>query len=78
MAAAAAIAYQLPILERQRRWAPVFFLVMAVVAGALALTTAPWYWVAVAFFLAMLVMQFVLPGHLRRRAELLEGSRRAD
>ena len=77
-AAAAAIAYQLPILERQRRWAPVFFLVMAVVAGALALTTAPWYWAAVAFFVAMLIVQLVLPGHVRRRAELQDGSRSDD
>jgi hypothetical protein len=77
-AAAAVIAYQLPILERQRRWAPIFFLVMAVVAAALALTKSPWYWAAVAFFVAMLIVQLVLPGHLRRRAELLDGSRPDD
>lgn len=77
-AAAGVIAYQLPILERQRRWAPFFYLFMILVAGALALTGSPWYWAAVALFAALLVMQLVLPGHLRRRAELLDGSRPED
>jgi hypothetical protein len=73
-AASAVIAYQLPILERQRRWAPLFYLFMILVA----LTESPWYWAAAAFFAAVLVVQLVLPGHLRRRAELLDGSRHED
>jgi hypothetical protein len=77
-AASAVIAYQLPILERQRRWAPFFYLFMIFVAGALALTGSPWYWAAAAFFGAVLVVQLVLPGHLRRRAELLDGWRPED
>jgi hypothetical protein len=72
-AAAAIVAYQLPIVERQRRWAPLFWLVMVVIAGALALTGSPWYWAAVVFFAAMLVWQLGALGRLRRRAEVLGG-----
>jgi Flp pilus assembly protein TadB len=62
---------QLGELRRQRRWAPVFFVLILTLSVFLALTQTPWWWVIVPFWLAMLVMHLVLPRRMGRRLELL-------
>jgi hypothetical protein len=62
---------QLAELRRQRRWAPVFLLVMVAGGVFLALVQTPWWWVSVPFWLAVLAMHLALPRRIGRRLELL-------
>jgi uncharacterized membrane protein len=62
---------QLGELRRQRRWAPVFFLVMAAGSVFLAVTESRWWWCAVCVWLGFPAVYFVLPQRLEHRLELL-------
>ena len=62
---------QLAQLDRQRRWASAFFLLMAALGVVQAVTENPWWWLAVVAWTAGAVAHPYLRNWLRRRAELL-------
>lgn len=62
---------QLTQLDRQRRWAPLFFLLMAIVSAVAATTGSPWWSLAVPVWTLAAAWHIWLRGHLRRRAALL-------
>jgi hypothetical protein len=47
--------------------------VFVVSSAYLAFSQSPWWWVATAFWVAMLLLTFFLRPRLRRRIELLQG-----
>lgn len=57
--------------ERQRRWAPPFFGLVAVLSAFLAVTDSPWWWFAVAAWAAAAAGHPWMVRHLRRRTALL-------
>jgi Flp pilus assembly protein TadB len=69
------IDHQLGELRRRRTLTLVSFASFSALYVVIALAWSPWWWLAAAFFAVMLAMTVGLPGHLRRRADLL---RKAD
>jgi Flp pilus assembly protein TadB len=65
-------------LDRQRYWAPLLFVLMAVLAVAVALTGATWLWATVPVWIAAAVGHPYLRAQARRRAELLDGDHLPD
>jgi hypothetical protein len=62
---------QLGELRRQRRWAPILFVLLLGLSVFLALTQTPWWWVTVPCWPALLAMHLVMPRRMGRRLELL-------
>jgi hypothetical protein len=70
-ATARALLHQRTQLLRQRRWAvpaTLFFIALELWA---ALTRSPWFWSAVALFVAALANYFVMPGVIDRKVRSL-------
>jgi hypothetical protein len=59
---------QLGELRRRRRVSVAVFSVFLVLEGLMAVTYSPWFWLAAAFFAAMLALVLLLPRRLERRA----------
>ncbi|MBN1094310.1 hypothetical protein JKP75_18190 [Blastococcus sp. TML/M2B] len=70
-AASGLIGAQLVHLDRQRRWAPAFFVLMGVLSAFLAITGSPWWWAAVPAWALAAAGHLWMRAHLRRRAALL-------
>lgn len=58
-------------LEKQRVWAPAFFVLLAVLGVFQAVTDSPWWWLVVVAWTVAAVGHPYLRHRLRRRAELL-------
>jgi hypothetical protein len=67
----------LDLLRRQRVWALPFLALMLGASLFLAVTQASAWWVVVAFSAILGAVHLYLPRHLRRRAELLQGTPQA-
>ncbi|MGY1623693.1 hypothetical protein ACI789_15970 [Geodermatophilus sp. SYSU D00965] len=59
---------QLGELRRRRRFTVTVFSVFLVLEAVMAVVSSPWFWLAAAFFAAMLALVLVLPRRLERRA----------
>ena len=64
---------QLEPIERQRRWAPPFFALLAALALFLALTDSAWWWLGVLGWAGVAVAHRYSLLRLRRRLTLLGG-----
>jgi hypothetical protein len=64
--------YQLGELRRRRTVTYAVFAVALALETWLALTSSPWFWLAVAMFGLSLVVSLAFPRVLRRRIELLQ------
>jgi hypothetical protein len=73
-AAVRVIDYQLAEMRRRRWLSVVGFVLFMVLSTTLAITQSPWWWLAVAFWVAMAGMALVLPRRLQRRRAQLETS----
>lgn len=62
---------QLAQYERQRRWAPTFFVFVALLSAALAVTNNPWWWGAVVAWIIASIGHPWAQRRLSRRAALL-------
>lgn len=62
---------QLVQLDRQRRWAPTFFVLVGLLSAYLAMTDSPWWWLAVVAWAVAAVGHPWLRSRLRRRTALL-------
>jgi hypothetical protein len=61
-------------LHRQRLWAPAVYATLTGLSAWLAVTGSPWWWCAVAFWIAAAVGTVLLRRRLGRRAELLRSA----
>jgi Flp pilus assembly protein TadB len=59
---------QLGELRRRRRLSVTVFSVFLVLEAVMAVTRSPWFWLAAAFFAAMLALVLAYPRRLERRA----------
>ncbi|MEO6998030.1 MAG: hypothetical protein ABI112_08105 [Terracoccus sp.] len=71
-AAARLVHHQLDVATRQRRWAAPMMSVFTMGAIWFVVTDSAWWWLAVAPFVAFLVLSLNEPGRLSRRVRALE------
>lgn len=62
---------QLGELRRQRKWAPVFFVLLLALSVFLAVSQSAWWWCITPVWLGFAAMYFVYPHRLEPRLELL-------